>query len=51
MGELCKWLDHHDCVPVNFDIERGKRRGARGADLVRRWCYRERVRAWLWRAM
>jgi len=26
MGELCKWLDHHDCVPVHFDIERGKRR-------------------------
>jgi hypothetical protein len=26
MGELRKWLDHHDCVPVNFDIERGKRR-------------------------
>lgn len=26
MGELRTWLDHHDCVPVNFDIERGKRR-------------------------
>jgi hypothetical protein len=26
MGELRKWLDHHNCVPVNFDIERGKRR-------------------------
>jgi hypothetical protein len=26
MGELREWLDHHDCVPVNFDIERGKRR-------------------------
>jgi len=26
MGELRKWLDHHDCVPVNFDIERGTRR-------------------------
>ena len=26
MGELRKWLDHHDCVPMNFDIERGKRR-------------------------
>jgi len=26
MGELRKWLDQHDCVPVNFDIERGKRR-------------------------
>ena len=24
MGELRKWLDHHNCVPVNFDIERGK---------------------------
>ena len=26
MGELRKWLDHHNCVPVNFDIERGNRR-------------------------
>src|SRR5438874_12052909 len=26
MGELRKWLDHHNCVPVNFAIERGKRR-------------------------
>lgn len=26
MGELRKWLDHHNCVPVNFDIERGQRR-------------------------
>ena len=26
MGELRKWLDHNDCVPMNFDIERGKRR-------------------------
>jgi len=26
MGELRKWLDHHNCVPVNFDIERGKRK-------------------------
>jgi hypothetical protein len=26
MGELRKWLDHNDCVPVDFDIERGKRR-------------------------
>jgi len=21
MGELRKWLDHDNCVPVNFDIE------------------------------
>jgi hypothetical protein len=26
MAELRKWLDHHNCVPVNFAIERGKRR-------------------------
>ena len=26
MGELRKWLDHNDCVPVSFDIARGKRR-------------------------
>ena len=26
MGELRKWLDHHNCVPVNFDIGRGKRK-------------------------
>ena len=26
MGELRKWLDHHNCVLVNFDIERGQRR-------------------------
>ena len=26
MGELRKWLDHHNCVAVNFDIERGKSR-------------------------
>jgi len=26
MGELRKWLDHHNCVPVNFDIERENRR-------------------------
>lgn len=26
MGELRKWLDHSDCVPVDFDIERGKRK-------------------------
>ena len=26
MGELRKWPDHHNCVPVNFDIERGQRR-------------------------
>ena len=26
LGELRKWLDHNNCVPVNFDIERGKRR-------------------------
>jgi hypothetical protein len=26
MSELRKWLDHHNCVPVNFDIERGNRR-------------------------
>ena len=26
MGELRKWLDHRNWVPVNFDIERGKRR-------------------------
>jgi hypothetical protein len=26
MGELRKRLDHHNCVPVNFEIERGKRR-------------------------
>jgi len=26
MGELRKWLDHKDYVPVNFDIARGKRR-------------------------
>jgi hypothetical protein len=25
MGELRKWLDHHNCVPVSFDIERGQR--------------------------
>ena len=21
MGELRKWLDHHDCTPENFDIQ------------------------------
>ena len=26
MGELRKWLDHHNCTPVNFDITRGKQR-------------------------
>jgi hypothetical protein len=26
MGELRKWLDHNDCVPVSFDIARGKTR-------------------------
>jgi hypothetical protein len=26
MGELRKWLDHNDYVPVSFDIARGKRR-------------------------
>jgi hypothetical protein len=26
MGELRKWLDHNNCVPVSFDIARGKRR-------------------------
>jgi hypothetical protein len=26
LNELRKWLDHHNCVPVNFDISRGKRR-------------------------
>ena len=26
MGELRKWLDHNDCVPISFDITRGKRR-------------------------
>jgi hypothetical protein len=26
MGELRKWLDHNDCVPVSFDIARGKSR-------------------------
>ena len=25
LNELRKWLDHHDCVPVSFDIARGKR--------------------------
>jgi hypothetical protein len=24
LGELRKWLDHNDCVPVNFDITRVK---------------------------
>ena len=24
LGELRKWLDHNDCVPVSFDISRGK---------------------------
>ena len=22
LGELRKWLDHHACVPVRFDIDR-----------------------------
>ena len=22
LGALCKWLDHHACVPVGFDIAR-----------------------------
>jgi hypothetical protein len=26
LGELRKWLDHNNCVPVSFDIARGKRR-------------------------
>jgi hypothetical protein len=26
MGQLRKWLDHNDCVPVSFDIARGKSR-------------------------
>jgi hypothetical protein len=26
MGELRKWLDHNDCVPISFDITRGSRR-------------------------
>ena len=26
MNELRQWLDHNDCVPVCFDIARGKRR-------------------------
>ncbi len=24
LGELRKWLDHNDCVPMSFDITRGK---------------------------
>lgn len=31
LGELRKWLDHHNCVPESFDIAKGKR----GALLVR----------------
>ena len=26
LGELRKWLDHNDCVPLSFDVARGKRR-------------------------
>jgi hypothetical protein len=25
LGELRQWLDHNDCVPVTFDIAKGKR--------------------------
>jgi hypothetical protein len=24
-GEMREWLDHNDCVPISFDIARGKR--------------------------
>jgi hypothetical protein len=27
LGELCKWLDHNDCVPVRFDIYRAANGG------------------------
>jgi len=26
LNELRKWLDHHDCVPVSFDIAREPQR-------------------------
>ena len=25
MGKMREWLDRHDCIPVSFDISRGKR--------------------------
>jgi hypothetical protein len=26
LGEMREWLDRHECIPVSFDIVRGKRR-------------------------
>src|SRR5438477_6667022 len=25
LGEMRQWLDRHDCIPISFDIVRGKR--------------------------
>ena len=33
LGEMRQWLDQHDCVPVSFDIARG-RRGALLANVL-----------------
>ena len=33
MGEMREWLDRHDCIPVSFNITRG-RRGALLANVV-----------------
>jgi len=33
LGEMRQWLDQHDCVPVSFDIARG-RRGALSANVL-----------------
>jgi hypothetical protein len=26
LGEMRQWLDRQDCIPISFDIVRGKRR-------------------------
>lgn len=33
LGDMREWLDQHDCVPVSFNIARG-RRGALLANVV-----------------
>jgi hypothetical protein len=33
LGEMRQWLDRYDCIPVSFDITRGKR-GALLANMV-----------------